>query len=125
VPHCWENDGLGGYDGIAWYRLHITITPEQFELWKDRPLAVALGFIDDADETYLNGIQIGKTGSIPPAEQSGYMTPRLYPFDHTLLQTNNVLAVRVSDWGGSGGIWHDPIAIGPRSELEDVIEEMK
>jgi hypothetical protein len=121
----WEDDGLADYDSNGWYRVHFKVPAAMQERWKDQPLAVALGAIDDADETYLNGRKIGQTGKFPPDKETAYNTPRVYEFDRALLVEDNVLAVRVGDWGGNGGIWREPVAVGPAAELRDVIEETR
>ena len=56
---------------------------------------------DDNDTTWVNGVQVGAT--------KGYNTPRAYPIPaYVLKPTGNVVAVRVLDTGGSGGLWGDP-----------------
>lgn len=118
VPGGWEADALPNYDGIAWYRKTFLIPPEKLALWQRRTLAVCFGAVDDADETFLNGECIGKSGLFSPEKVTAWDRPRLYEFPSELLTTTNLLAVRVSDWGGGGGIWKEPVAIGPREELE-------
>ena len=81
-----------------------------------------MGAIDDADETYLNGKQIGKFGEFPPAKVTAYDLPRLYEFKPELLQETNVIAIRVSDWGGGGGIWKGPVGVGSMKELTTAIK---
>jgi len=121
----WEDDGLPDYDGVAWYRLRFAL-PDQLQVaWGDQPLAVALGAVDDADETYLNGRKIGQTGRFPPDGSTAYNAPRIYTFERSLLASDNVLAVRVSDLGGNGGIWRAPVAIGPAAELQDAIDSTR
>lgn len=117
VPRGWEKDALPGYDGTAWYRSRFSIPPEAFLRWSNAPLALLMGAIDDADETFLNGTRIGALGEFPPAKITAWDQPRVYEFDRSLLAETNVLAVRVSDWMGGGGIWKGPVAIGPASEL--------
>ncbi len=119
----WEDDGLADYDSNAWYRIHFKVPADMLALWNGKPIAVALGAVDDADETFLNGKKIGQTGKPPPESETAYNTPRVYEFDRALLAEDNVLAVRVSDWGGNGGIWRGPVAVGPAAELRDVIRE--
>jgi len=117
IPGGWEKDALPDYDGMAWYRLRFNIPDQKEESWGEKPLAISLGAIDDADETFLNGTLIGQTGEFPPAKVSAWDTRRLYKFDRSLLKQDNVLAIRVSDWGGGGGIWKGPVALGPVDEL--------
>lgn len=125
VPRGWEKDALPAYDGTAWYRMHFSLPPEAFLRWSNAPLAVLMGAIDDADETFLNGKQIGAMGEFPPAKTTAWDQPRIYGFDRSLLTENNVLAVRVSDWMGDGGIWKGPVAIGPAAELRTAAKTAK
>jgi len=125
VPLRWEEEALKDYDGVAWYRLHFDIPAEMLKRWGDMPLAVGMGAVDDADETFLNGQMIGKSGEFPPVKKTAYDTPRIYAFDKGLLKEHNVLAVRVSDWGGNGGIWRGPVLIGPADEVRQLIGESR
>ncbi|GAA5025583.1 hypothetical protein GCM10011506_10340 [Marivirga lumbricoides] len=102
VPADWENEGFNGYDGFAWYRIHFDgITLNQSELY-----FLVLGFIDDVDETYINGKLIGKSGSFPPRNRTAYNSHRSYsiPSEAINFKGDNVIAVRVFDEMGSGGI---------------------
>ena len=107
VPDYWENEGFEGYDGIAWYRVHFTINKKIME----DSVNIILGKIDDADETFLNGIRIGGMGSFPPNAKTAYDKFRSYKIPVSLLKKDNVLAVRVFDMGGPGGIVSGPIGI--------------
>ncbi len=118
VPGGWEKDALPDYDGTAWYRLHFPVTGEMRAKWPETgSMTLILGAIDDADETFLNGQKIGSSGEFPPAKVTAWDQPRFYMFDVGLLAATNVLAVRVSDWGGGGGIWRGPMVIGPEFAL--------
>ncbi|MBN1268054.1 MAG: histidine phosphatase family protein [Kiritimatiellae bacterium] len=113
VPGGWERSALPDYDGIAWYRLEFDLPPNQREMWGDAPLVLLMGAIDDADETFLNGAMIGASGRFSPEEVTAWDQMRMYPIEVSALGQQNVLAVRVDDWGGGGGIWRGPVAIGP------------
>lgn len=117
----WEDDILPNYDGMAWYRVSFEISDAELKRWEGKPLAVALGAVDDADETYLNGAQIGRMGAFPPKEQTAYNVARIYTFDRAVLKPRNVLAIRVSDWGGNGGLWRRPAVIGPVEEVKKAV----
>lgn len=125
VPGGWEKDALPNYDGTAWYRVRFTVPEESKKLWGPAPLAILLGAVDDADEAFLNGRKIGALGEFPPAQVTAYDQPRVYEFDPALLGENNVFALRVSDWGGGGGIWKGPVAVGPAAELRTAAELAK
>ncbi len=107
VPSPWEPQGFDGYDGIAWYRVHFSVDPH----FAGKPLSLALGKVDDADVTYLNGVRIGSMGRFPPDSLTAYTELRLYKIPAGLLKTQNVLAVRVYDMMGPGGIVFGPLGI--------------
>jgi len=107
VPSHWEKQGFPDYDGIAWYRLHFTADREYF----GKELYLLPGKIDDCDETYLNGTLIGRSGKFPPDSGSAWNEQRAYRFPSGVLRENNVLAIRVYDQGGPGGIVGGTIGI--------------
>jgi len=81
-------------------------------------LIMLLGKIDDLDETYLNGRRIGKTGRIRENMERAnlnneWQTLRAYYIPNGYLNKNgkNILAVRVFDGYGHGGIFEGPIGI--------------
>jgi len=93
LPGYWEGKRLKDFDGIIWFRRSLEIPAE----WAGKPLTLRLGMIDDEDITYFNGVEI--------ARGAGYMTPRTYTIPAKLVKAGKaVLAVRVSDFGGEGGI---------------------
>ncbi len=97
VPGLWETAGYEGLDGVAWYRTAFELTPEEAA----RGVRLGLGRIDDSDIAWVNGREVGRT-------QQAYNQPRLYDVPATALHAGrNVLAVRVEDTGGGGGIWGD------------------
>jgi hypothetical protein len=111
APDRWENQNLGWrqYDGIAWYRREITLEAGRLAAWRGKPLVLHLGGVDDKDVAYVNGVRVGAT------EADGqYRTPRLYPIPAGLLKEGrNIVAIRVEDNGGFGGLWRRPLRIGP------------
>lgn len=109
VPDSWENQGFHGYNGYAWYRTSF----RSEDMVSTMPLYLSLGYIDDVDEVYINGILIGKTGSFPNNYTTAYDAKRIYRIPNDILKANgeNTIAVRVYDEGGEGGIIHGDIAI--------------
>jgi sialate O-acetylesterase len=94
LPIMWEKAGLSGFDGVVWFRKTIELSVEQAA----GDFMLSLGPIDDEDVTFINGLQIGATNL--------YNTPREYPVAAGLLKAGkNVIAVRVLDTGGDGGLW--------------------
>ena len=94
VPGLWEQQGLDGLDGNVWLRKAIMITPAE----AGKPALLELSMIDDNDDCYLNGTKIGSTSS--------YTEKRKYSIPAGILKEGkNVIAVRVNDTGGGGGIY--------------------
>lgn len=96
----WEGSGipeLTNFDGIVWYRTTVTLTSAQAK----QATRVALGPVDDADITWVNGVMVGGT--------YGWDTPRDYALPAgTLKSGKNVIVVRAVDTGGGGGLWGKP-----------------
>ncbi|MDD8019390.1 MAG: hypothetical protein PHP42_13540, partial [Bacteroidota bacterium] len=112
VPSQWESQGFANYDGVAWYRTKFSVPKKMLRL----PLLLLAGKIDDADETYLNGMLIGATGKFPPNAVSEWSRQRAYKIPAGVLKENNVLAVRVYDGGGPGGIIGSVMGIFTKKE---------
>ena len=93
LPGYWETKGLQSFDGVVWYRKHVTLTAAEAE----KDLQINFGCIDDEDVTYWNGVEV--------ARGSGYNVPRHYTVPARLLKEgDNVVTIRVNDTGGEGGI---------------------
>ena len=94
VPSLWEQAGFPGLDGIGWYRTSFTLTAAEARAG----LRLSLGTIDDDDITWVNGTEVGRT--------TGYAEPRRYDVPAAALRAGeNVLAVRVVDGSGGGGLY--------------------
>ncbi|MGQ8338137.1 hypothetical protein ACUNWD_16415 [Sunxiuqinia sp. A32] len=102
VPARWENEGYHGYDGFAWYRIHVKV-PEVFD---NRLLELHLGYIDDCDEVYINGVKVGQSGAFPPQVATAYNAKRVYKLsgEHLHFGEENLIAVRVYDSQLEGGM---------------------
>lgn len=110
VPSKWEDQGFNGYDGYAWYRNTFDGT-----LLKNQQLSytLILGYIDDVDEVFVNGVKIGSSGSFPPRFHTAYNARRMYniPREAIRFDGKNVIAVRVYDAGIEGGIVKGDVGI--------------
>jgi sialate O-acetylesterase len=96
IPGLWEERGLADLDGIVWFRKTIDVNAAD----AGKAATISLSVIDDNDESYLNGVKIGAT--------KGYNIKRVYQVPAGILKEGkNVIAVRVEDTGGGGGIWGD------------------
>jgi hypothetical protein len=104
VPGYWEKASGGSvdaHDGFAWYRCWVVI-PEE---WRGADLKLDLGKIDDCDETYFNGAEIGRKGTVSPFRSaSDEVRTYVVPADRIQFGGGNLIAVRVWDGGGAGGI---------------------
>jgi sialate O-acetylesterase len=94
LPALWETAGLPNYDGLAWFRKEINIPSEL----ANKEAVLELSYIDDADNTYVNGKLVG-SGMI-------WNQARKYRIPAGVLKAGkNVIAVKVLDTGGGGGIY--------------------
>ena len=111
VPGYWETE-FGGvvekHDGFAWYRCFVHVPAA----WEGLALHLALGRIDDCDETFVNGAQVGAMGTRKPHKTASGLD-RNYTVDprHVRFGGANLIAVRVWDQGGAGGISHGPLRL--------------
>ncbi len=100
VPARFENSEIGSIDGAVWYRRFVSL-PEK---WKNRELVVELGPIDDMDITWFNGNKIGSHES-----DGEWQVVRKYSIPaKNVFIGNNLLAIRVLDIRGGGGITGKP-----------------
>ncbi len=96
IPQLWEEQNLGDIDGVVWLRKTITLNNDDI---KENAI-IELSKIDDDDITYINGIKVGSTNS--------WDTKRKYAIPSNILKEGkNVIAIRVVDSGGGGGIYGD------------------
>ena len=116
-PASWNSEGFSRYSGYAWYR-----TTFEIQFTANEPLFVELGRIDDSDEVYVNGKLIGSTGGMPPKYFTAYNVSRIYmlPTEYLNKDKPNVIAVRVFDEGGEGGILGKNVGIYSYSDYYNV-----
>ncbi|MCC6441917.1 MAG: beta galactosidase jelly roll domain-containing protein [Armatimonadetes bacterium] len=93
LPATIEASGLPDFDGVFWLREDLDLP----EAATGREAALNLGPIDDRDTAWVNGVKVGETGQ--------YNAPRQYKIPAGILKAGrNVIAVRVLDTGGTGGL---------------------
>lgn len=105
LPQYIEDAGLD-IDGVIWFRKEISLPSSA----SGKVGTISLGTVDDSDVTYINGTEVGSMAA-------SYKSMRNYDIPKGLLKTGkNVIAVRVDDTGGEGGIygrsWSMNIRIG-------------
>ncbi len=104
LPDIWERHSNHTEDNVyGWFRRRIEIPSDCLGTDFD----LLLGRIDDVDEAWLNGHRIGGTGSFPPDFRSAWNESRRYRVPAAFVRGDgsDVLAVRVFDAAGSGGIY--------------------
>ena len=126
VAHNWEVQGYPNYDGFGWYRLHVVIPSsiKEKSYLKDS-VRIDLGTIDDNDEVYLNGKLIAKYGGKGGDIKTSNYGPRSYVIAANnpaiLWDKENVLAIRIFDTGGDGGIYGDKFKISMADMMDNVV----
>jgi len=91
----WGDPALASFDGIGYYRAHVTLTAAQAG-----KAELAIGAVDDIDLTRVNGTTVGAL--------QGWDAQRRYPVAPGLLHAgDNVIEVAAIDTGGGGGLWGD------------------
>jgi hypothetical protein len=130
VPGSWEEQGIitpnprwpsfdadCGYNGYAWYRKHLAVPAD----WAGVPLTIEFGAIDDYDWVYLNGQLVGSTTT---GEES-WLQRREYsvPVGVVKAGADNVIAVRVLDKMGDGGITQGPVTLSKITPEEALVEQ--
>jgi len=98
LPGFWEQrPGFNSFDGVIWFRKEVELTATE----AGKPLKLSLGPVDDIDSTWFNGTLVGTT--------DGYDRARTYTVPAALVKAGrNIVAVRVLDGGGGGGLWGKP-----------------
>lgn len=97
LPAGWEGQALGDVDGLVWLRKTITLHADQ----AGKEATLSLAMIDDSDETFVNGVPVGST-------KNQYSAKRVYSIPAGVLKAGkNVIAIRVEDTGGGGGVVGD------------------
>jgi len=102
---AWGVPDLANFDGMVWFRRHVTLTAAQAA----QPATLTLGGIDEVDQTWLNGRPIGNT--------FGWGTPRSYELPpDTLHEGDNLIVVNVLSTWDKGGMLGPPDAITLRHD---------
>ena len=127
VDKTWDKQGYSRNEGFGWYRIKVVIPSSLKEnaFLKDS-LIFHLGKIDDFDQVFLNGFLIGEncknvhSGSKPSnafknLENSYWNEERNYSLSvndpRIKWDQENVLAIRVYNWGGPGGVYSGDLYI--------------
>lgn len=96
VPDVWRrmpSGNLAPINGDSWYRCLVQVPAE----WKDAKLTLFVEALDDARASYVNGTNVGATGTFPPQFRSGLGEKGRYSVPGDLIQFGelNTIAIRV------------------------------
>ena len=80
-------------DGYSWYRCLVQIP----ESWSGAKLTLYSEAVDDARASYVNGVNVGATGTFPPQFRSGLGEKGTYDVDADLIEFGklNTIGIRV------------------------------
>jgi len=96
LPASLTQDGLDAFDGIVYFRRVVEIPAE----WEGAAATLELGPIDDRDDTWFDGANVGQS-----RENGQWNLPREYTIPAAALHAGKrVIAVRMLDTGGIAGI---------------------
>jgi len=96
LPAYWEDEGLGGFDGVVWFRKEIDVPASM----TGKPVRLFMGRIVDSDSVYINGKFVGTISYQYP--------PRKYDIPKDLLKAGkNIIVVRIINNIGKGGFVKD------------------
>jgi alpha-glucosidase (family GH31 glycosyl hydrolase) len=108
----WEGQGYTDYDGVGWYRKWVSVPAGP----KVDSLFLVFGGVDDEFDLFVNGNRVGHLGAYP--DNSMYGTQTETEVSHFIRPgEQNLVVLRVNDWGGGGGITKAPVV------LSDVIPQ--
>jgi sialate O-acetylesterase len=108
LPGFWADQGVKELNGVVWFRREIEVPASM----AGKRAKLFVGRIIDADETYVNGVEVGHITYQYP--------PRRYDVPAGLLKSGrNVLTVRVTNKAGKGGFEPDK-----RYELTDGVTHL-
>ncbi len=94
LPGHWAD---ADFDGLVWFRKEVDLP----EAWAGKELELHLGPIDDMDTTWFNGVEVG--------HKDDWLAKRDYKIPPGVAKAGkNVIAVRVLDKSGPGGIYGKP-----------------
>jgi hypothetical protein len=115
----WESLGYPALDGWAWYRIEVPLPAD----WRDGRLHVWLDGADDYVEIYANGEKIGSAGDIA-TKRTAFEDHVDFEIPKSLWHSRDklLLAIRVYDWYGAGGLFR-PITLStsPRGKHLEIL----
>ncbi|MEZ0216973.1 MAG: sialate O-acetylesterase [Rariglobus sp.] len=98
LPGTWQSAGHQ-HSGVYWFRRTVEIP----QAWVGRELQLHLGGVDKQDISYVNGVEVGRTGK--DQEDQYWNAPRVYTIPASAVTGRTLLvAVRAYSFVYDGGI---------------------
>ncbi|PJZ44928.1 SpoIIE family protein phosphatase [Leptospira brenneri] len=114
IPAQWNNSGLSGFK-VGWYRHSFKVS----KAFQNQRISILTPIIADANEIYINGVLVGKTGEITEEGEILKKSSRIsvYQIPEEILdfENENTIAVRVADDVGWGGFVNSEFYLGESS----------
>ena len=105
LPGIWQQHGHN-YSAVMWFRTRVTLP----QALRGKALTLHLGAVDKHDITYVNGVEVGRTGS--GFDETVWAEPREYAIPAELTRgAELVIAVRAYSFRYGGGL------IGPAAAM--------
>ena len=100
IPSSWKSPPAAEFKksgGFAWFRCGVKIPAN----WVGRDASLFVEPVDDARQTFVNGRQVGATGTFPPRYRSGLGESGRFKLPAGVLRPGevNIVAVRVYSSG--------------------------
>ena len=99
----WEQQGQGDYDGYGWYRTRLTVPKS---LADHEHVYLYFGAVDESFRLYIDGRMVHESLYASAKDPNLWKKPRTVEVTpHLSAGATHVVAVRVHDSGGAGGLW--------------------
>lgn len=96
LPGYWNDQGVKDLNGVVWFRKEVIVPAAMV----GKPGHLYLSRIADSDVSYVNGVQVGSSGSI--------YNNRRYNIPANLLKAGkNLIVIKVTNNAGKGGFLAD------------------
>jgi len=109
-----------GREGLCWYRVHFNVPKHM----TGKELVLFAGTIDAADETFVNGKLVGKSGKLPPKVETAWDVERQYSIPAGIVKEKNSMAIRMYTAPGIGGIYKGRLALMTKETYEKEKKEL-
>lgn len=118
VPAQWNNSGLSGFQ-IGWYRHKFQVSND----FKNKNISILTPIIADANEIYINGALVGRTGFISEKgeliKKSSRINVYSVPKELINFDGENTIVVRVADDVGWGGFVNSEFYLGETNLIQE------